>query len=221
MPHSRPASRPDGPASINVVDQGVGQHLGALDDHLIGIDVTVVAGLGEDGDGLPGNGAAVLVSHNFAHHTAGGLGHRVQNGLGQTVTDGGMQALALYFNGFHHGAQAPEVIGFLTHQLGLDVLIDDGDKVFGQEQRVTSACAGVLHSGAVAISHLAVLQNQHDGNGLTRLADRAETCGDGGTHIEGTVMTGTLLDGALVVKVEAGTAGGADKINDFHIIRSP
>ena len=194
----------------------MGQHLGPLDDHLVGVVVAVIAGLGEHGDGGLGDGAAVLVGHHLAHEAAGGLGHRVQDGLGEAVADGGVEALAVDLDGLHHGAQAAEVVGLLTHQLGLDVLVDEGDEVLGQEQGVPSAGAGVLHGGAVAGGDLAILQHQHHGDGLAGLAHGAEALGHRLAHIEDAVVTGAGLDGPLIVKVKAGTARGAYHINNLH-----
>ena len=118
---------------VDVVDQGVGKHLGALDNHLVGVIIAVIAGLGEDGNRRVGHGAAVLVGHYLAHETARGFGNGVQDSLGHTVADGGVQTLALHLNGLHHGAQATEIIGFLAHQLRLDVLVNDGNEIPGQE----------------------------------------------------------------------------------------
>ena len=201
---------------FHIVDQSVGQNLSALDDHLVSAVVTVITGLGENVNGGFGHGAAVLICHDFAHQSAGGLGNGIQNGLGHTVADGGVQALAFHLDGFHHGSQRTEVIGFLAHQLGLDVLVDDGNEVLGQEQRITSAGAGILNGSAVAHGDLAVLQDQHDRNGLTGLTDGGEALGHGSAYIEHTVVTGAALDGALVVEIEAGTATGANNINNFH-----
>ena len=206
---------------VDVVDEGVGQDLSALDDHLVGVVVAVVAGLGEDGDGGIGYGAAVLVRHHFAHEAAGGAGHGVQDGLADAVADGGVQALALHLNGLHHLAETTEVVGLLAHQLGLDVLVDDGDEVLGQEQGVTPARAGVLDRRAVAVGHLTVLQDDHHRDGLPRLPHGLEALGDRLACVKHAVVTCAGLDGALVVEVEAGPAGGADNVNNFHGKHAP
>ena len=62
---------------VNVVDEGVGQNLGALDDHLVRVVIAVIAGLGENRNGRLGNRAAILIGHHLAHEPSGGLSHRV------------------------------------------------------------------------------------------------------------------------------------------------
>ena len=137
------------------------------------------------------------------------------------VADSGVQALALHLDGLHHGAQAPEVVGLLAHQLGLDVLVNDGDEVPGQEEGIPSARAGVLHGRAVAVGDLAVLQHQHHGDGLAGLAHGGKALGDRIAGVEHAVVARAGLDGPLIVKVEAGAAGGADDVCDFHDMFSP
>ena len=198
----------------------MGQYLGAFDNHLVGVVVAVIAGLGKNGNGGLRDRAAVLISHHLAHEAAGGLGHRVQDGLREAVTDGSVEALAVNLDGLHHGAQVTEIVGFLPHQLGLDILVDEGDEILGQEQGVPSAGTGVLHGGAVAGGDLAVLQHQHHGDGLAGLTHGAEALGHRLAHIEDTIVTGTGLDGPLIVKVKAGTARGAYHINNLHFIFS-
>ena len=68
---------------LNVVDKRMGQNLCALDNHFIRIGVAIVTGLGENINGLVGNGAAVFVRNNFAHHSAGGPCNSVKNRLSQ------------------------------------------------------------------------------------------------------------------------------------------
>ena len=81
---------------------------------------------------------------------------------------------------------------------------------------ISPAGAGILDGGAVAVGHLTVFQNQHDRDGLAGLADRGEALGHRLADVENAVVTGALFDGALVVEVEAGAAGGTNKIYDFH-----
>ena len=83
------------------------------------------------------------------------------------------------------------------------------DKVLSQKQRITSAGAGILDRRAVAESDLTVLQDQHNGDGLTGLTNRLEALSNGSAHIEHAVVASALLDSALVVEVETGTAGRA------------
>ena len=201
---------------FHVVDQRVGKHLRALDDHLVGVVVAVVAGLGEDRDGRFGHGAAVFVGHDLAHEAAGGLGHRVQQRLGNAVADGGVQALAVDLDALHHGGELAEVVGFAADQRGLDVLLDQRDEVLGEEEGIASARAGILHGRAVAPGDLAVLEDEHDGDGLAGLAHGAEALGHGLAGIEGAVVARALLDGALIVKVKTGSALGAYDVQNLH-----
>ena len=201
---------------VHVVDQGVGQHLCALDDHLVGVVVAVVAGLGEDRHGLVGHGAAVFVGHDLAHQATGGLRNCVQQGLGHAVADGGVQALAVDGDGFHVGGELTEVVGLLAHELGLDVLVDQRNEVLGEEERVASASAAVLHGRAVAVGDLAILEDQHHGDGFAGLAHGGEALGHGLAHVEHAVVARALLDGALIVKVEARAALGTYDVQNFH-----
>ena len=197
---------------LDVVDQSVGQDLRLLDDHLVGVVVAVVAGLGEDVDGLVGNFAAVFFSHDFAHHHVLCLGDGVQDGLGYAVTDGGVQSLAFDLDGFHLSGQLAEAVGFSAHEHGLDVLVDDGDEVLGQEQRVSAACAGVLDGCAVAERDLSVFEDDLHGDGFAGHTYGSETFGHRSALIEHAVVSGALLDGALVVEVKACAALGANYV---------
>ena len=194
----------------------MGQDLGTLDDHLVRVVIAVVAGLGENGNGLFRYGAAILIRHDFAHQTAGGFGHSVQDRLGHAIANGSVQTLAIDLNSLHHLAQAAEVVGFLAHQLGLDVLVNDGNEVLGQEQGIPSASTGILNRGAVAVSDLTVFQDQHDRDGLASLTHGGEAFGDRLAYIKYAVMTGTLFDGPLVIEIETGTACRTNNVNNFH-----
>ena len=201
---------------LDVVDQRVRQNGRALDDHLVGVVVAVIAGLREDGDGMVADGAAVLVGHDLAHLAARRSCDRVQKRLRDAVADGGVQALAIDLDLLHHLCKRAEVVRFLADELWLDVLLDDRNEVLGKEQRVASARAGILHGGAVAVSDLTVFEDDHDRDRLARLTDGRKAIGDGLSDIEHAVMTGALLDGALIVEVETGTARCADNIFDLH-----
>ena len=197
---------------LDVVDQSVGQNLRLLDDHLVGVVVAVIAGLGEDVDGLVGNFAAVFFGDDFAHHLVLSLGNSVQNGLGNAVADGGVQSLAFDLDSFHLSGQLTEVVRFSAYEHGLDVLVDDGDEVLRQEQRISAACTGVLNSRAVAECDLAVFQNDLHGDGFAGHSDGGEAFRYGSSLIEHAVVGSALLDGALIVEVEAGTALGTNYV---------
>ena len=85
---------------LDVVDEGMGEDLCALDNHLIGVLVPVVAGLCEYGEQLIRNVAVVFVCYNFAHETMSCLSDGVKYGLSYAVTDGGVQSPAVYRNRF-------------------------------------------------------------------------------------------------------------------------
>ena len=127
-----------------------------------------------------------------------------------------MQALAVHGDGFHHLGKVLEAVRFAADELGLNVVLDHGDEVLREEERVTSARTAVLHGCAVAVGDLAVFEHEHHGDGLACLAHGGEAGGYRGADIGETVMIRAGLDGALIVKVEAGTAGGANNINDLH-----
>ena len=192
------------------------QDLCALDDHLVGVVVTVVAGLGEDVDGLLGDGAVIFFCNDFAHHLVLCPCDSVQDSLGDAVADSGVEPLAAHLDGFHLSGQLSEAVGFPSDQHGLDVCIDDGDEVLGQEEGISSACSGVLDRCAVAVSDLAVLQHDLHGDGFAGHTDRGEALGHGSAGVEGAVMARSALDRSLVVKIEACSARRADHINDFH-----
>ena len=201
---------------LDVVDQRVRQDGCALEDHLVGVLIAVVAGLGEDRNRFIGDGGAVLVGNNFAHQSLGRFGYRVQDCLGNAVTDGGMQSLAVNLDGFHHLGQLSEVVRFLANQSRFDVLVDDRDEVLSQEQRVTAARTGILNRRAVAPRDLAVLQHQHNRDGLAGLTDGFKARSNRGADVSGAVGNSSALDCFLVVKEETCTAWSAYYVYDFH-----
>ena len=194
------------------------QHLRALDDHLVGVVIAVVAGLRKDGDRRLADRAAVFVRDDLAHQASRRLGDCVQNGLRDTVADGRMQALAVYLDGLHLRAQAAEIICLPAQQHRADILLDDGDKVLCQKQRVASARAGILHRRAVAEGDLAVFQNDHDRDGLALHAHGGKALRDGLADVKHTVVTRAALDGALVIKIKPRAARSANNILDFHVL---
>ena len=206
---------------LYVVDQSVWQDSSAFEDHLVCVFVTVVAGLGEDRNWLFGYGGAVLVSNNFAHQTFAGFCYCIQDCLGNTVTNSGMQSLAVNFDCFHHLGQLSEAVCFFAYQSRFDVFIDNRDEVLSQEQRVTAACTGVLNSCTVAPCDLSVFQNQHNRDGLACLTDGFKTGGYRLTDVSRTVGFCTAFDCFLVVKEETCTAWSAYYVYDFHFKNLP
>ena len=201
---------------LHVVDEGVGEYLSALDDHLVGVGVAVVARLGEYVEGLGLEGEAVFLRDDFIHHAVARLRDGVQKGLGHAVADGGVQALAFDGDRLEIGGHLTEVLGLFADEMGLYVLLDDGDEVLCKEEGIASAAAGILHCGAVARRDLTVLEDEHDGDGLAGLTDGGEAGGLGLAEVGGAVGARARLYGALIVKVEACAARGADYVDDFH-----
>ena len=127
-----------------------------------------------------------------------------------------MQPLAADLDGFHPCGKRTEIVRFLADQTRFDVLLNNRNKILRQKQRIAPACAGILYRRAVAVSDLAVLQDQHDRDRLACLTDGGKALGDRLADIEHPVVPRAALDRALVVKIEAGTSGCADNIFDFH-----
>ena len=201
---------------VNVVYKGMGQNRRTLDNHFIGVEVAVVAGLGENRNGLFRNGAAVFVGDDFAHKAVCCFCNGVKNRLGNSVADCGMKALAVNGDGFHHFAEGTEIVRFFAHQFGLYIFVNKGNKVLCKEKRVAAARSAVLNGGAVAVGDLTVLKDYHNGDGFARLTDGGEALGYGFAGIEHSVVGGALFYGALVVKVKSGSSGGANNISYFH-----
>ena len=201
---------------LYVVDQSVWQDCCALEDHLICVLIAVVAGLGEDRNWFLRYGGAVLVCYNFAHQSLGRFCYCIQNCLGNTVTDCGVQSLAVYFDCFHHLGQLSEVVRLFANQSRFDVLLDYWDKVLSQEQRVTAACTRILNCCAVAPCDLAIFQNQHNRDGFAGLTDGFKTWSYWGADVSSTVGNCTALNCFLVVEEEACTAWSTYYVYDFH-----
>ena len=206
---------------INVVDQSVWQDCSAFEDHLVCVFITVITGLGEDRNWCFGNGCAVFVSNNFAHQTFCSFCNCVQDCLGNTVTDCGMQSLAVNFDCFHHFGQFSEVVCFFAYQSRFDIFIDNWDEVLSQEQRVTAACTGVLNCCTVAPCNLSVFQNQHNRDGLACLTDGFESRSHCVAKVSSTVGNCSRFDCFLVVKEETCTAWCAYYVYDFHFKNLP
>ena len=159
---------------FHIVDERMGKNLRAFDDHFVCVGIAVIAGLREDVEGLIRHGASIFIGNNFAHHAAGSAGYCIEDRLGYAITDSSMQALAIHGDGFDHFGKAFEAVCLAANELGLDVCFDHGDEVLGEEQRVASARAAILHGSAVAIGNLAVFEDDHHGDGLARLAHGGE-----------------------------------------------
>ena len=147
-----------------------------------------------------------------------GFGHGVQNGLGDAIADGGVDALAGL--GVLHivdlAGQLLKAGQLPADQMGGHHFMDVGDKVLGQEQGVPSAGAGILDGGAIAQGDLAVGQHQLDADGFAGHADGGEARRHGVADIGGAVVFGAGLDGLLVVEIKACAAFGADNLFNFH-----
>ena len=201
---------------LNVVDKRMGQNLCALDNHFIRIGVAIVTGLGENINGLVGNGAAVFVRNNFAHHSAGGPCNSVKNRLSHAVANCGVQTFAVNMDGFDHFGKCAEIVRLFADEFGLDIVFDNGNEVLCKEEGIASAAAAVLNGSAVAVCNLAVLKNEHHGDGLTGLTNGGKAGGFGFADVCGAVAFCARFNGALIVKIEACSACGADNIDNFH-----
>ena len=127
-----------------------------------------------------------------------------------------MQAVAVHGDGFHHLGKVLEAVRLAADKLGLDVVLNHGDEVLSKEERVASAGAAVLNGRTVAVGNLAIFKHKHHGDGLACLTHSRKARGDGGADIGKAVVIRARLDGALIVKIETGTACGANDIDDFH-----
>ena len=205
---------------VNVVDQSVWQDWSTFQDHFVSVVVSVVTGLGEYRNWFFGNGAAVFFSNNFCHHFVFGFCNCIQDSLGNTVTDSGVQFFAFNFDSFHHFGEVAEGVSFFTNQSWFDVLVDYWNEVFSQEQWVTTACTGVLYSCTVAPCYLTIFQNDQNGDGFTRHTDGGEARGYRCAEVSVTIGYSAGFDSFLVVEIETGTARCTYYVCNFHFKNS-
>ena len=203
---------------VHIIDQCVRQNVCAFHDHLVGVVVTVVAGLGKDRNLSVFRVKSVFFGDHFTHQLLFGFGNGIQNRLGYAVTDCGVKTFAVNLDGFHRRAHVAEVCDLVACQRWSHVLFDDRNEIFCQEQRITAACSGVLHGSTVAVCDLAVFENQHDGDGFSGLTDCFKSFGYRLAYVCGTVCLGTAFDGPLVIKEETGSAFRTNYFCDFHFI---
>ena len=161
---------------FHMINQRMRQHLSAFDNHLVGILITVVAGLREDRNFFFTYGCTVFFGNYFTHQFMFAFSHGVQNSLGYAVTQCRMDGLACFsvLHGVDFFRQGFEGIQFTPYQTRLDFLFNHRNEIFRQEQGIPSAGAAVLHRSAIAVSNLAVFQHQHHRYGFAGLANRLE-----------------------------------------------
>ena len=121
----------------------------------------------------------------------------------------------------YHFGQTAEAIGFLTYQHGGDFVFNYRDEILCQKQRITAAGTGILNRSAIAVSDLSVLQDEHNGNGLSGWTDGGETGGYRIANISGAVSSSPFFNGALIVEEETGSAFGANNFGNFHDMTTP
>ncbi len=225
-----PADAPDQPAEVlpqqlalvaelglDVVDEGVGQDVDPLHDHLVDVDVAVVAALAEDGHALGDDGQAVLVADDLGHDPVGRQGPGVEKGLRQAVTDGRVEAPAVELEGLETGGHLAEGADLGALEEGPYPCLEQGQAVRGQEEGVAAAGPGVLDRGAVAQGPAAVLEEEQDRQGLAGDPDGPEARGLGRPAVEGAVVGRAALDGLLVVEVEGRRPGHEQGSHDLHL----
>jgi hypothetical protein len=202
---------------LDVVDEGVGQDVDPLHDHLVGVDVAVVAALAEDGHALRDDRQAVLLADDLGHDPAGGQGPGVEQGLRQAVADGRVQAPAVELQGLEAGGHLAKGADLGAFEKGPDLPLEKRQIVGGEKERVAAAGAGILDRGAVAEGPAAVLEQEQNGQGLAGDADGPETGRLGPAAVERSVVGRPGLDGGLVVEVERRRPGDEQGFDDLHL----
>ena len=149
---------------LHVVDKAVGQHVRALQYHFVHVVVAVVAGLREDGDRPVRDLRAVFLRSDLRHIIlCFALAARVQQRLRDAVADRRVQSLRPLAGSVCLSASSASFLKLVTSapiKHWRDMLLDHGDEVPCEEQRVAPARARVLHGCAVAVSHLPVVQHE-------------------------------------------------------------
>ena len=191
---------------LDVVYERMRQNLCALDNHLIGIGIAIITGLGEDIEGFIGDGAAVFIRDDLAHHALSGFCDCIEDRLGNAVADSGMKTLAVNSYGLDHFGKALEAVSLFADELGLYVLFDNGYEVLSEEKGIASAGTAVLNGCAVAVCDLTVLKHEHDGNGFACLTNGMEALGHGLADIGEAVRPCSALNSTLIIEIEAGAA---------------
>ena len=185
---------------LYIVDQCMRHNSCTFQNHFVGVVITAVSGLCKDRNRFFGYCCSVFICNNFTHQTFRGFCYCIQNCLAYTITNSSMQSLSVYLNVFQHFAQTFEAVCFFSYQFRFDVLINDRNKVFCQEQWISSACTGVLYSCTVSPCNLSVFQNQHNRDGFSCLSYRFESRCYSFSEISSTICYCTFFDGSLVIK---------------------
>lgn len=202
---------------LDVVDQTVRHHADLLEDHLIDVDVTLIAGLRVQTNRSEVDGEVVLIENDLAHGAVLDLGNTLEDGLGDAVTDGSGQTA-----NFGELVAVERLGGLLEvgqiHALEVrnNVLVDDFDQLSTGVGDFTAIAGSVLGNSAVTVGDVAVLENEHNGDGNAGLTDVLEAGGDRLALVNKTVFLSAALDGFLVVHVEAGQDFSAKHFFDFH-----
>ncbi len=199
------------------VEQTMRKHLCALHDHLIGVGVTLIARLGENGQHAVVDFGAIFLGDHVTHIEFVGFCHCVKDCLGDAIANGRMQALSVKLHCVDLFGQALETVCLLTYKVFGDSFLNNGNEFFGQEQGIASAGAGILHRGAIAPADFAVFQNQHDRDSFACLTNAGKATGSGIAHVHVAIHHCALFDGFLIIKIETGAPLRTDNLRNFHI----
>ena len=113
-----------------------------------------------------------------------------------------MQQMAVDAQLVEEAGVRQEGIDIAAFQQRFNMIVEERDKIFREEQRVAAARARVLYGGTVADRHRTVFQNQLDGHAFTRLAYRGEAWRYRSTGINESIMTRAVFNRLLIVKIE-------------------
>ncbi|SYL11008.1 Uncharacterised protein [Klebsiella pneumoniae] len=109
------------------------QNVNVFKDHFVHCVVAVITTLTEQRDWLSHNRQMPLVAHNFSFQTVACQRGGVQQSLGQTITDSGMQLFAFHFQFIEELRVVAEFTDITAFQQRFDVFFQERNEVFRQE----------------------------------------------------------------------------------------
>jgi len=201
---------------VDVVDQGVGQDVHAFEDHLVGVDVAVVPGLAEDGDALGDDREIVFLADDLGHEPVTVERPGLEEGLGQSVADGGMEPHTVEFQVFDLPGHRPERSDLPPFEQRPDARLEQGQVIRGQEERIAPSGSGILNRGAIPSGDGSVLQDEENGQDFSGHPDGLEMGRGRLPGVKKSVVAGPGLDGPLVVEIEGGRPGHEQRFDNFH-----
>ena len=113
-----------------------------------------------------------------------------------------MQQLAVDAQLVEEAGVRQERIDIPAFQQRFNMIVEEGNKIFREEQRVAATGAGILYGGTVTDRYRAVFQNQLHGNAFTRLAHGGKSGGNRRAGIDESIVTRAVFNRLLVIKVE-------------------